>query len=164
MPGRSCLYCRKTFEPSKYQPAQTVCGDANCQRRRRKDYRQRKIANDAEYRQTCLESPRKWRVRNPDYWKRYRAKNPAAEEQNRRRQRQRDQKRRLCRLANNNAVLDPKHSATEVWLVGFGVEHLANNNSARPQVLVFAAVAHHWAPAAPSCKQQPCGETAGSAP
>jgi hypothetical protein len=164
MPGRSCLYCRQTFEPSKYQPAQTVCGDAKCQKRRRSDYHRRRIAGDAEYRLACLESPRKWRERNPDYWKQYRAKNPAAVENNRQQQKRRDEKRRLRHLANNNSVLDLKHSATKVWLVGSGVEHLANNNSALSQVLVFEAIAHHWAPATPSCKQQPSGETAGSAP
>jgi hypothetical protein len=84
-----------------------------------------------------LESQGKGRERNPDYWKQYRANNPAAVEKNRQQQKQRDQKRRLCRLANNNLAL--------------------------PQVLVFEAIAHHWAPATQSCQQQPSGETAGSA-
>src|ERR1051326_3116696 len=75
MPGRRCLYCQKTFQITKYQPAQTVCGESDCQRQRRNDYHRRKIATDAEYRLVCMESPRKWRERNPDYWKRYREKN-----------------------------------------------------------------------------------------
>lgn len=164
MPGRRCLYCQKTFQPTKYQPAQTVCGGSDCQRQRRNDYHRRKIATDAEYRQVCVESPRKWRERNPDYWKRYREKNPTVVEQNRQQQRQRDHRRHLRRLANNNAVLDLKHCATEIWLLGSGVEHLANNNSAPGQVLVFEAVAHRWTTSPPSCKQQPSGKTAGSAP
>jgi len=164
MPGRLCRYCHKTFQSSKYQPAQAVCGDADCQRRRRNDYHRQKIARDPEYRQVCVDSPRKWRERNPDYWTRYRARNPASTEQNRGRQRQRDEKRRLCRLANNNSVLDLKRSATEIWLLGSGVELLANNNSVPAKVLVFEAVAHRWTTAPQSCKQQPSGETAGFAP
>jgi len=114
MPGRLCRYCPKTFQSSKYQPAQAVCGDADCQRRRRNDYHRQKIATDPEYRQVCVDSPRKWRGRNPDYWTRYRAKNPASAEQNRARQRQRDEKCRLCRLAKNNSVLDLKRSAKDL--------------------------------------------------
>jgi hypothetical protein len=85
-------------------------------------------------------------------------------EQNRQQQRQRDHRRHLRSLANNNAVLDLKRCATEIWLLGSGVEHLANNNSAPAQVLVFEAVAHRWTTSPPSCKQQPSGETACSAP
>jgi hypothetical protein len=42
-----------------------VCGDAACQRRRRADYHRQKVAADPEYRQVCLDSPQKWRSRNP---------------------------------------------------------------------------------------------------
>ncbi len=163
MPARSCRYCQKTFEPSKYQPAQAVCGEPDCQRRRRSDYHRQKISSDPEYRQVCVDSPRKWRARNPDYWKQYRAKHPAAVERNRQQQRQRDGKRRLRHLANNSSVLDLKRCAAEVWLLGPGVEHLANNNSAPAQVLVFEAVAHRWTAAPASCKQQPSGEAPGPA-
>lgn len=162
MPGRPCRYCLKIFEPSKYQPSQSVCGDAECQRRRRNDYHRQKIANDPEYRQVCSDSPRKWRAQNSGYWRQYREKNPDSVEQNRQQQRQRDQKRRLRRLANNNSVIDLKRSAAEIWLLGVGVEHLANNNSAPRQVLVLEAVAHRWNVIPPSCKQQPIGESAGS--
>jgi hypothetical protein len=164
MPGRPCRYCLKIFQPSKYQPSQSVCSNADCQRQRRNDYHRQKTAIDPECRRVCADSPRKWRARNPDYWRRYREKNPVAVEQNRQLQRQRDQKRRLRRLANNNSVIDLKRSAAEVWLLGSGVEHLANNNSAPGQVLVLEAVAHRWSALPPSCKQQPTGESAGSAP
>ena len=54
------------------------------------------------YQQVCLESPRKWRRANPDYWKKYRQAHPEQVERNCRKQRCRDQKRRLVNLANNN--------------------------------------------------------------
>ncbi len=52
-------------------------------RRRRADYHRKKLAVDPEYRDVCRDSPRKWRSRNPDYWKQYRQKNPRSAERNR---------------------------------------------------------------------------------
>ena len=72
--------------------------------------------------------------------------NPAVVERNRQQQRVRDQKRRLRDLANNNSAFDLKHSAAEVWLIGPGLEHLANNNSAPAQVWVLEALPPRHAP------------------
>ena len=118
MDERRCLYCQQTFQPSKFQRRQAVCGEAHCQRRRRADYHRAKLAADPEYRDVCRDSPRKWRSRNPDYWKQYRQKNPASADRNRSQQRLRDRKRHLRNLANNTSALDLKHSVAEVWLVG----------------------------------------------
>jgi hypothetical protein len=137
MGERRCRYCQEIFQPSKFQPRQAVCSGAGCQRKRRTDYHREKIATDPEYREVCRDSPRKWRAANPGYWKRYREKRPEAAEQNRRRQKLRDRKRRLCDLANNTSALDLKHSAAQVWLVGSGAAHLANNNSVPAQVWVI---------------------------
>jgi hypothetical protein len=104
MVERRCRYCERFFQPSKYQPVQSVCSEPGCQRCRRADYQRQKIAADPEYRQVCLDSPQKWRSRNSDYWRRYRKQHPAALERNRQQQHVRDQKRRLRDLANNNSV------------------------------------------------------------
>jgi len=157
MGQRRCRYCQKLFQPSKFQPRQTVCAETDCQRRRRTDYHKEKIASDPEYREGCRDSPRKWRARNPDYWKQYRLKHPAGVEHNRRQQKLRDRKRKLCNLANNTSALDLKHSVADVWLIGPGAEHLANNNSASAQVWVIEALAPRRVPVLPSCKQQPSG-------
>jgi hypothetical protein len=163
MGERCCRYCEKLFQPSKFQPRQTVCGGAACQLKRRTDYHREKLASDPEYREGCRDSPRKWRARNPGYWKQYRAKNPAAVEQNRQRQKPRDQKRKLCNLANNTSALDLKHSAAQVWLIGSGAAHLANNNSASAQVWVIEALSPQRVPPASSCKQHPAGLVADPA-
>jgi hypothetical protein len=140
MGERRCRYCQQGFQPSKFQPRQTVCGEAGCQRKRRTDYHRDKIAADPEYREGCRDSPRKWRARHPGYWKQYREKRPEAVEHNRQQQKLRDRKRRLCHLANNTSALDLKHSAAQVWLVGSGAAHLANNNSAPAQIWVIEAL------------------------
>jgi hypothetical protein len=38
MGERVCRYCQRSFQPSKFQPAQAACSDPVCQRRRRNDY------------------------------------------------------------------------------------------------------------------------------
>jgi len=163
MVERRCHYCERIFQPSKYQPAQVVCGDPGCQRRRRAEYHRRKIAADPVYRQVCLDSPRKWRSRNPDYWWRYREQHPAAVKRNLQQQHVRDQKRRLRDLANNNSAVDLKHSASGVWLVGAGLQNLANNNAAPAQVWVLEALPPRKPPQSESCKQQRPGAQAASA-
>ena len=148
MGERRCRYCQQDFQPSKFQPRQAVCGGAECQRKRRANYHREKIAADPEYREVCRDSRRKWRASHPDYWKEYRGNHPAAVERNRQRQKLRDRKRRLRNLANNNSALDLKHSAAQVWLVGPGAAHLANNNSAPAQIWVIEALPAH--PASPA--------------
>ena len=160
---RQCRYCGRSFQPSKFRPGQSVCSDAGCQRRRRADYHRQKIAADPEYRQVCLDSPQKWRSRNPDYWRQYREQHPQAVERNRQQQHVRDQKQRLRDLANNNSAFDLKHSAAEIWLLGPGLRNLANNNSAPAQVWILEPLPPRKPPQSESCKQQRPGNEADSA-
>ena len=160
MEEHRCRYCQRAFQPSKFRPGQAVCSDPACQRRRRGDDQRRRLATDAEYRQGCLDSSRKWRVRHHDYWKRRRQEHPEVAEHNRQRQHLRDQRRRLLRLANNNLVLDLKSIPAEVWLVGAGVEDLANNTLAPVQLIVWQGSLDRPRFPAPSCQQQPSGGAA----
>ena len=118
MNGRRCPYCQQVFQPARYHPQQLVCSQAQCQRRRRREYHRQKLASDPVYRQVCRGSSQKWREADPGYWKQYRQVHPRQVECNRQRQHRRDQKRRLLNLANNNLAIDLKHSAAEVWLLG----------------------------------------------
>ena len=157
MGERRCRYCEKTFQPSKYQPQQTVCSESLCQKRRRTEYRQQKLKTDEEYRQVCRDSSRKWRSENPDYWKRYREKHPEAVAQNREKQQGRDGKQRLLDLANNTSVLDLKRSAAAVWLLNGEAADLANNNSVSGKIFVIEALPRRQGPGREACKQQPAG-------
>jgi hypothetical protein len=163
MVERRCRYCEYGFQPSKFQPRQFVFSQPACQQRRRADYHRQKIAADPEYRQVCQDSSRKWRTGNPEYWRRRRERNPAIAERNRQRQQVRDQKRRLRDLANNNSAFDLKSSAAQVWLVGVGLEHLANNNPAPAQIWVLEALPPRRGPQTESCQQQRSGLDAVSA-
>ena len=153
MSQRRCPFCEQAFEPSKYQSQQTVCSQASCQQRRRREYRHAKLATDSEYRQVCRDSSRKWRARNPEYWKHYREQNPDSVARNREQQKARDRRQHLLDLANNTSALDLKHSAAGVWLLHAGTGDLANNNSVPGQVWVIELVARRTGPAMESCKQ-----------
>lgn len=157
MVERRCRYCERVFQPSKFQPEQSVCSQPECQQRRRADDHRQRIASDPEYRQSCQDSSRKWRTRNPGYWRRRREGNAAIVERNRQQQRVRDQKRRLRDLANNNSAFDLKRSAAQVWLVGMGLEHLANNNPAPAQIWVLEALPPRRGSQSESCQQQRSG-------
>jgi hypothetical protein len=157
MVQRRCRYCEQVFQPSKFQPGQSVCSESDCQRRRRSDAHRSRIDSDPEYRQICQDSSRKWRSRNPDYWRHRRKSNPAVAERNCQQQRLRDRRRRLRDLANNNSAFDLKHSGAQVWLVGVGLEHLANNNPALAQVWVLEVLPPRRGPQSESCQQQPSG-------
>jgi hypothetical protein len=108
-------------------------------------------------------APQKWRSRNPDYWRRYREDHPEAVERNRQRQHVRDQQRRLRDLANNNSAFDLKHAAAEIWLLGSGLQNLANNNSGPAQVWILEALPPRKPPQSESCKQQRPGVPTASA-
>ena len=164
MEERRCRYCQQAFQPSKFRPGQAVCSDPACQRRRRSDDHRRRLVADAEYRQGCRDSSRKWRVGHQGYWKRRRQDRPEVAERNRQRQHLRDQKRRLLGLANNNVVLDLKSLPAEVWLVGAGAEDLANNTLAPAQLIVWQGALGRSHVPAPSCQQQPSGEATALAP
>jgi hypothetical protein len=116
--------------------------------------------NTARY---AFDSPQKWRACNPDYWRRYREQHPAAVERNRQQQHVRDQKQRLRDLANNNSAFDLKHSAAEIWLLGAGLQNLANNNSVPAQVWILESLPPRKPAVSESCKQQRPGSQAVSA-
>lgn len=157
--ARRCRYCQQQFQPSPYRPQQTVCSQASCQRRRCSEYHRKRIQTDPEYRQVCLESPRKWRAEHRDYWRKYRETHPDSVEENRRKQRQRDQAHRLSDLANNNLVFDLKRSAAEIYWVGPTAAELANNNLASGQIFVLEAVVRQASATGSACKQQPYGDS-----
>jgi hypothetical protein len=137
---QQCRLCQKKFTPSRFHPEQSVCSERLCQQQRRGQSRQRKLLLDAEYRQVCLDSARKWRANHPGYWQRYREAKPESAERNRVQQNQRDLRHRLAGLANNNSALNLKSSVAAVWWLGtVDAEQpdLANNNLASAQVFIL---------------------------
>jgi len=133
----NCRYCKKPFIQSRYHPKQEVCLSEECQRRRKRDYHSKKLADDAVYRQTCTNSRKNWRENNPDYQRQYREKHQSSCERNRRKQRTRNLKRQMSVIVKNNLAIDAKRSFAEVWMTGTGLSDIEKNNLAIPQVLIL---------------------------
>ncbi len=140
-PPRCCPFCQQAFEPSKHRPDQAVCSRRECQAARRAEYRRSKRLADPEYAQVIRDSRRKWREAHPDYQRNYWQTHPDAAARNRQQQRQRDQKRRVGLLVKNTLVLDLKHSAAEVWLVGPLVGDLVKNTLVSSKLLILQSPA-----------------------
>ncbi len=157
MDQKCCRFCRRQFELSRFHPEQTACSDQSCQRQRRSENRKQKLILDAEYRQICRDSARKWRANHPGYWREYRVAKPESVQRNRSQQRQRDLRQRLSNLANNNSALDLKSSAAGVWLLGPSAGDLANNNLASTQVVILQSSLRKPPGQETSCKQQLSG-------
>ena len=147
---RCCPYCQQAFHPSKHRPDQAVCSRPVCQAKRRKEYRRKKCLADPEYAQVICDSRRKWREAHPDYQKNYWLTHPDAAAHNRQQQRQRDQKRRIGLLVKNTLVLDLKHSAAEVWLVGPLAGDLVKNTLVSSKLLILQPPSPALAPFATS--------------
>jgi hypothetical protein len=156
-PLRLCRYCAKPFRPSRFHPAQAVCSNKACQDQRRAASRAQKLSSDAEYREVCRDSARKWRAGNKDYWKQYRERNPQSAAQNRNQQRQRDERQRLLDLANNNLASGLKSFDATVWIFDPSQGNLANNNLAPSKVVILQRDPRKPAGQAASCKQHPSG-------
>jgi hypothetical protein len=154
---RCCRFCQREFSPSRFHPQQTACSAKACQQRRRSQSRKRKLAVDAEYLQVCRDSARKWRANHTGYWKPYRAAKPESVQRNRTQQQQRDLRRRLADLANNNSALNLRSSVAGVWLLGPAAEDLANNNLASAQVFILQRGKRKQPLPDTSCKQHPSG-------
>jgi hypothetical protein len=137
---RRCPYCQCSFLPSIYRLQQVVCSQPECQRGRRADYHRKRLAADPEYRQVVRDSQKQWWDEHPEYQKQRRQANPKLVENNRQRQRQRDQKRRLQHLVRNNLAFDLKRSSSEVWLLGPKLHDLDKNNLASAQVLILPSL------------------------
>ncbi|MBV8897534.1 MAG: hypothetical protein JO051_13570 [Acidobacteriaceae bacterium] len=101
------------------------------------DYRRRKRQADPEYAQVVRDSRRKWREAHPDYQKAYWLNHPEAAARNKQQQHQRDQKRRVGLLVKNTLVLDLKHSAAEIWLVGPLAQDLVKNTLVSSKLLIL---------------------------
>jgi hypothetical protein len=164
MKGLRCRYCQQVFQSSAYHPQQTVCNQPACQHQRQRDYHRRKIATDPVYRQVCLESPRKWRLAHPDYWKQYRQSHPQQVERNRRQQRLRDRKRQLGNLANNRVESRgpgaENKTVTGTTFMRFRGPGALDDNLASRKILSFQAPSHPEPDSSPSCKQHPSSTAA----
>lgn len=78
-----CNHCEKFFLGSPRHKNQMHCNKAGCQKARRAAWQRNKKRTDSDYRLNQKQCNKNWAKANPDYWKKYRKKNPKKAERNR---------------------------------------------------------------------------------
>jgi len=111
---RYCKNCHDPFHPRPQNPNQEYCSKPECQRARKAKWQRDKIKNDDAYRANQREAQRKWRKRNPHYWKEYRKRNSAYTKRNRMQQKFRNHRSRRGmdasgKIAKMDASTHKKH-------------------------------------------------------
>jgi len=76
----TCSCCRRKVPANPRVKNQRYCGRAACQLERKRRWQQAKMATDPDYRANQRQAQESWRQRNPDYWRKRRAKWPGSGE------------------------------------------------------------------------------------
>lgn len=105
---RLCLACGNPFVPLLRVPHQRYCSSPDCQRARRRDWQNRRLRVDEDYRDNQVRAQAKWRASHSGYWREYRAAHPAYEERNRNMQRARNARRGFQSIANIDFSAPPQ--------------------------------------------------------
>ena len=114
-PQLRCAHCNCLFKANARVKNQRYCSEKDCQRARKNLWQKEKMANDPDYKANQRECQKRWRKRNPGYWKKYRDQHPESSERNRILQKNRDSKRRapseLAQMDASNSSLNVKPGA-----------------------------------------------------
>ena len=95
-----CVSCKKPYIKNPRQKKQQYCSDPACQRARKAKWQREQIRSNPQYRKDQLQAKKDWFDQHPDFWKRYRKKNPQKSFRNSLLQRKRNQQRRFNRFEN----------------------------------------------------------------
>lgn len=76
-----CPNCHSFFLPRN--SLQIFCSAPACQRARKSLWQKKKLVTDPDYKGDQQLSKNKWAQNNPDYWKKYRERNPEKAQRNR---------------------------------------------------------------------------------
>jgi hypothetical protein len=95
---RQCQGCGLPFEVRPQTPEQRFCPSPECQRRRRREWQQKRLATDADYRENQTRAQRTWAATHPEYWRTYRNLHPAYSTRNREQQKRRNATNRVAKM------------------------------------------------------------------
>ena len=90
---RRCKHCGKRIYPRPQNRNQQYCTQPQCQKARKREWQRQKMKNDPAYRENQNDAARRWRAKNPDYWRNYRNKRKEYTRRNREQQKRRNQQR-----------------------------------------------------------------------
>lgn len=110
-----CKHCGKIFQRRPQNPDQQHCSQSECQKARKREWQRRKLKEDPEYRENQRHAARRWRERNPDYWRTYRKEHEDYTINNRVQQRRRNLRhRRSARADDEIANMDTSKSQNNI--------------------------------------------------
>ncbi len=90
-----CMACGRVFQQNPRVKAQKYCSAHCCQKERKRRWQKKKRAEDPVYDANQRDVQKRWRERNPDYWRDYRKRHPEYVLRNKERQRERNRLKRL---------------------------------------------------------------------
>ena len=143
---KECLQCRSSFLVQR-NPHQQYCSRPACQKIRQNQWRQQKRRQDNDYRENQRIANRRWRKKNADYWRNYRATHADSVAQNRERQRERDRQLRACQtaratdssLANSDALAKDNVIKSGIYsLLPAAAGNLANSDALRVKITLLS--------------------------
>lgn len=94
MEERRCSACGRLFRPWPQAKNQRYCSEDSCQKERKRRWQKKKRAEDPAYRANQLDANKRWREKNPDYWRDYRKRHSEYVRRNLELQRERNRRRR----------------------------------------------------------------------
>ena len=86
--------CGRLFVSCPQVPKQRFCSRKECQQARKREWNRKKLASDPEYQEARKDAQKRWKDKNLNYWKEYRAGHSEYTKKNREQQRIRNRKRR----------------------------------------------------------------------
>ena len=108
--------CGVLFVPCRQVPRQEYCSRKECQQARKREWNRKKFASDPDYKEARKEAQKRWKDKNPHYWKEYRTRHPEYTRKNRQQQGLRNRKRWpvpvVSRIAKTDESISIKHGLT----------------------------------------------------
>ena len=114
-----CQHCHQRFPRRPHLPNQRFCSRKPCQNARKNQWRKEKLAFDMDYKDNQREAQKRWKAKNPDYWRSYRDTHPEYVETNRQKQRQRNQRRKPSSLGQCVIAKSDAFRAKNEWISGY---------------------------------------------
>jgi FtsZ-interacting cell division protein YlmF len=110
--------CGVLFTPCPQVPWQKYCSRKECQQVRKNEWNKKRLTTDSDYREARQAAQQRWKEKNPNYWKDYRASHPDYRQKNRDQQKVRNQKRQKHSSVSEKIVKTDESNPVNPILTG----------------------------------------------
>lgn len=123
--------CGVLFTPCPQVPGQIYCSRKECQQARKREWNKKKFASDPEYQEARKDAQERWKSKNPNYWKDYRARHSKYTRRNREQQRIRNQNRKapVTDIAKTDESISTNNTLTGRYkIIPIGLDMIAKTD------------------------------------